>query len=392
MRATCVDCCSHGFIPIIVRDAVGDRHPAPHEANLFDMDAKYGDVVSEAEVLAYLSRRKQAHDQGQPARGHRGRHVRHGARHSRHDCGVVANKVGFDFVYATGYWMTASAFGLPDAGIATYSQMLDRVATLTRTSGASVIADADTGYGGLLNVHHTVRGYEQAGVVGIQIEDQEFPKKCGHTPFKRVVPLADMVEKIKVACEARRNSRETLIIARTDARQIEGFEGAVKRGLAFREAGADVVFLEALESEAEMREACKRICGADDGEHGRRRQDADPYGQRARRDRLRARDLSLRHRSRRRQGRRECPDRPEDRGDLQFAESAALLVRRIQFPDRLRGRLGVRAAMGPPERRAGLRRRPASPEIGAAENERARITARRQAIWKARRTAAITTS
>ena len=118
---------------------------------------------------------------------------------------VVANKVGFDFVYATGYWMTASAFGLPDAGIATYSQMLDRVATLTRTSGASVIADADTGYGGLLNVHHTVRGYEQAGVVGIQIEDQEFPKKCGHTPFKRVVPIVDMVEKIKVACEARRN-------------------------------------------------------------------------------------------------------------------------------------------------------------------------------------------
>jgi len=163
---------------------------------------------------------------------------------------VVANKVGFEFVYATGYWMTASALGLPDAGIATYSQMLDRVSTLTRTSGASVIADADTGYGGLLNVHHTVRGYEQAGVVGIQIEDQEFPKKCGHTPFKRVVPTVDMVEKIKVACEARRNKRETLIIARTDARQIEGFDGAVERGLAFREAGADVVFLEALESEA----------------------------------------------------------------------------------------------------------------------------------------------
>ena len=171
---------------------------------------------------------------------------------------VVSNKVGFDFVYATGYWMTASAYGLPDAGIASYTQMVDRVATLCRTANASVIADADTGYGGLLNVHHTVRGYEEAGAIAIQIEDQEFPKKCGHTPFKRVVPTIDMVEKIKVAIEARR-STETLIIARTDSRQTDGFEGAVKRGLAYAEAGADIVFLEALESEAEMREACKRI-------------------------------------------------------------------------------------------------------------------------------------
>jgi 2-methylisocitrate lyase-like PEP mutase family enzyme len=171
---------------------------------------------------------------------------------------VVSNKVGFDFVYASGYWMTASAYGLPDAGIASYTQMVDRVATLCRTVKAAVIADADTGYGGLLNVHHTVRGYEEAGVCAIQIEDQEFPKKCGHTPFKRVVPTIDMVEKIKVACEARRNT-ETLIIARTDARQPHGFEDAVQRGLAYGAAGADIVFLEALESEEEMREACQRI-------------------------------------------------------------------------------------------------------------------------------------
>ena len=94
---------------------------------------------------------------------------------------VVANKVGFDFVYASGFWLTASGYGLPDAGIATYTQMLDRVATLTRLVDASVIADADTGYGGLLNVHHTVLGYEAAGVAAIQIEDQEFPKKCGRS-------------------------------------------------------------------------------------------------------------------------------------------------------------------------------------------------------------------
>lgn len=171
---------------------------------------------------------------------------------------VISNKVGFDFVYASGYWMTASAYGLPDAGIASYTQMLDRVATLCRTVNAAVIADADTGYGGLLNVHHTVRGYEEAGVAAIQIEDQEFPKKCGHTPFKRVVPPIDMVEKVKVAVEARRN-KDTLIIARTDARQTDGFEGALQRGIAYGEAGADIVFLEALESEAEMREACRRI-------------------------------------------------------------------------------------------------------------------------------------
>ena len=171
---------------------------------------------------------------------------------------VISNKVGFDFVYASGYWMTASAHGLPDAGIASYTQMLDRVATLCKTANAAVIADADTGYGGLLNVHHTVRGYEEAGVTAIQIEDQEFPKKCGHTPFKRVVPMIDMVEKVKVACEARRN-KDTLIIARTDARQTEGYDGALKRGLAYGEAGADIVFLEALESEAEMRDACKRV-------------------------------------------------------------------------------------------------------------------------------------
>jgi 2-methylisocitrate lyase-like PEP mutase family enzyme len=172
---------------------------------------------------------------------------------------VIANKIGFDFVYASGYWMTASCSGLPDAGIATYTQMLDRVSTLARMVDASVIADADTGYGGLLNVHHTVRGYEEAGVAAIQIEDQEFPKKCGHTPFKRCIPTADMVDKIKVACEARRKPDETLIIARTDAHQSEGFDGAIKRAKAYEAAGADVIFVEALVSEAEMREACRSI-------------------------------------------------------------------------------------------------------------------------------------
>lgn len=171
---------------------------------------------------------------------------------------AVFNKSGLDFAYASGYWMTASTYGLPDAGIATYTQMVDRVRTLCNTVNAGVIADADTGYGGLLNVHHTVIGYEEAGVTAIQIEDQEFPKKCGHTPFKRLVPTLDMVEKIKVACDARKNPN-TMIIARTDARQSEGFEGAMKRIEAYGEAGADILFVEALTSDDEMREACRRL-------------------------------------------------------------------------------------------------------------------------------------
>jgi 2-methylisocitrate lyase-like PEP mutase family enzyme len=170
---------------------------------------------------------------------------------------VIADRVSFDVVYGTGYWLTASAYGLPDAGIATYTQMLDRMATLARTTKAAVIADADTGYGGLLNVHHTVRGYEQAGISAIQIEDQEFPKKCGHTPYKRVVSVQDMSDKIRVASEARHDPHNTLIIARTDARQSEGLDGALRRAEAYRSAGADIIFVEALTSEEEMRTACE---------------------------------------------------------------------------------------------------------------------------------------
>jgi len=172
---------------------------------------------------------------------------------------VIAKQLGFEVVYASGYWMAASAFGLPDAGLVTYTQMLDRVGTLVQTMGnAAVIADADTGFGGLLNVRHTVRGYEAAGVSAIQIEDQEFPKKCGHTPYKRVIPAGEMVAKIRVALEARRNVN-TLIVARTDAAQSEGFESALRRCEAYAEAGADIIFLEAVSSRDQMRTACRRV-------------------------------------------------------------------------------------------------------------------------------------
>ncbi len=170
---------------------------------------------------------------------------------------VVADKVGFDIVYGTGFWLTASAYGLPDAGIASYSQMVDRMATLARTTKAAVIADADTGYGGLLNVHHTVRGYEEAGVTAVQLEDQEFPKKCGHTPFKRLISADDMAEKLRVAADARRDRDNLLIIARTDAMQSEGLDGVLRRLEAYVEAGADVLFPEALTSHEDMRKCCE---------------------------------------------------------------------------------------------------------------------------------------
>ena len=172
---------------------------------------------------------------------------------------VIANKVGFDIVYGSGYWQTASCYGLPDAGIVTYTEMLDRMATLARTSNAAVIADADTGYGGLLNVHHTVKGYEAAGITAIQLEDQEFPKKCGHTPFKRCIPVEDMVDKIKVASEARCDKENFLIIARTDIRASEGIDAALRRMEAYDKAGADILFLEAPQSEEEMRKACASL-------------------------------------------------------------------------------------------------------------------------------------
>ena len=171
---------------------------------------------------------------------------------------VIAREIGFDAVYASGYWSSASAFGLPDAGIATYTQMLDRVTTLVNTIGdkSAVIADADTGYGGLLNVRETVRGYERAGAQVIQFEDQEFPKKCGHTRNKRIESSDTMVTKVRVAVDSR-SAADTLIAARTDAYQSEGLDGVMRRLDAYIEAGADIIFPEALATEEEMRKVCE---------------------------------------------------------------------------------------------------------------------------------------
>ena len=171
----------------------------------------------------------------------------------------IADSMGFDALYMTGYGTVASYLGEPDAGLATYTDMVDRVTTICEHTQTPLIADGDTGYGGLLNVAHTVKGYERAGAAAIQLEDQEFPKKCGHTPGRRVVPLEDAVAKIKVAVDAR-GSDDFLVIARTDARTALGLDEALRRAEAFAEAGADVLFVESPETEDEMR----RICGSFD--------------------------------------------------------------------------------------------------------------------------------
>ena len=164
----------------------------------------------------------------------------------------LADSFGFDALYMTGYGTVASHMGLPDAGLATYSDMVGRVGAMAGMARTPLIADADTGYGGLLNMRHTIRGYEAAGAAAIQLEDQEFPKKCGHTPGRRVIPMDDMVRKIRVAVDARTDPN-FLIIARTDARTSLGLDEALRRAEAYARAGADILFVESPESEEEMR-------------------------------------------------------------------------------------------------------------------------------------------
>jgi 2-methylisocitrate lyase-like PEP mutase family enzyme len=163
----------------------------------------------------------------------------------------IADRMGFSALYMTGYGTVASYLGLPDAGLASYTDMVGRVGAIAQAAATPLVADGDTGYGGLLNIEHTVRGYEKAGAAAIQLEDQEFPKKCGHTPGRRVIPAEQMVAKIKVALDSR-DSKDFLIIARTDARTAHGLDEALRRGEAYAEAGADILFIESPESVEEM--------------------------------------------------------------------------------------------------------------------------------------------
>lgn len=163
----------------------------------------------------------------------------------------IADRMGFDSLYMTGFGTVASYLGVPDAGLATYTDMVNRVTAFCSGSKTPIVCDGDTGYGGLLNVAHTVRGYEQAGAAGIQLEDQEFPKKCGHTPGRRVIAAEEMVRKIRVAVDSRTDP-DFQIVARTDARSALGLDEALRRGELYVKAGADVIFIESPESEKEL--------------------------------------------------------------------------------------------------------------------------------------------
>ena len=177
-----------------------------------------------------------------------------------YDC-LTANiiqKAGFPAVYMTGGGTSVARLGYPDLALATMTEMLDNAASIAEAVDVPVIADADTGYGGVLNVHRTVRQYERAGVAAIHIEDQESPKRCGHLDNKRVIPTTDMVQKIRAAVDARSDPDFTIIV-RTDAIAVTGWDDAMRRCEDYIKAGADVLFVEALRTPEEAERAARNF-------------------------------------------------------------------------------------------------------------------------------------
>jgi 2-methylisocitrate lyase-like PEP mutase family enzyme len=157
---------------------------------------------------------------------------------------LLAMQAGFDTLYVSGAAIAYTRLGRPDIGLVTMTEVVDTLALIRDRVDAHVVVDADTGYGNALNVVRTVREFERAGASAIQLEDQDFPKRCGHLDGKTLIPAGEMRGKIRAAVDTRR-SRETLIIARTDAIAVEGFDRAVERAMLYSEAGADVLFVEA---------------------------------------------------------------------------------------------------------------------------------------------------
>jgi len=172
----------------------------------------------------------------------------------------LVEEAGFPAVYMTGFGTAAGRLGRPDVGLLTLSEMVDNARRIADAVDIPVIADADTGYGNPLNVIRTVREYEAAGVAAIHLEDQVTPKKCGHIEGKEVIAADEMAAKVSAAVAAR-GSSDFLIIARTDARAVEGLSGALARAQHYRDAGADVLFVEAPQSTDEIREIAQRFAG-----------------------------------------------------------------------------------------------------------------------------------
>jgi 2-methylisocitrate lyase-like PEP mutase family enzyme len=164
---------------------------------------------------------------------------------------LVAERSGFRTLYVSGAAISYTRLGRPDIGLVSMSEVVGIVGVLRDRVEAELIVDADTGYGNALNVGRTMRLLERAGANAIQLEDQDFPKRCGHLDGKVLIPAAEMAGKIRAAVDARR-SRETLVIARTDAIAVEGFECAIERAALYRDAGADVLFVEAPQTHAEL--------------------------------------------------------------------------------------------------------------------------------------------
>ena len=165
---------------------------------------------------------------------------------------------GFEAVYMTGAGTTASRLGMPDVGLLTMTEMADNAARIADASGLPLVADADTGYGGPVNVARTVRAYERAGVAGLHIEDQSWPKRCGHLAGKTVIPTGEMQAKIRAACDARTDP-DLQIIARCDAIAVEGYGAALERVEAYQEAGADILFVEAMTGMDQLAEVPRRF-------------------------------------------------------------------------------------------------------------------------------------
>lgn len=169
-------------------------------------------------------------------------------------------EAGFPAVYMTGFGTAASFLGRPDVGLLTMTEMVDQARRLVGAVDVPVIADADTGYGNPLNVVRTVGAYEQAGVAALHLEDQVAPKRCGHLEGKQVVPVDDMVAKVRAAVAARTDP-DLVLIARTDARAVEGIGAAVERARRYYEAGADVLFVEAPQTEEEVEAVARHLAG-----------------------------------------------------------------------------------------------------------------------------------
>jgi 2-methylisocitrate lyase-like PEP mutase family enzyme len=171
---------------------------------------------------------------------------------------ALVGKLGFPAAYMTGAGVSAAGYGLPDVGLLTLTEMAERARVLAGLLDVPVIADADTGYGSPINVVRTVREYERAGIAAIQLEDQVFPKRCGHLAGKEVIDAGRFQVTLRAALEARTNP-DTVIIARTDARDPLGIEEAISRGRGYAEAGADVIFVEALQSIEEVERIAREI-------------------------------------------------------------------------------------------------------------------------------------